>query len=339
MENKKWNIDVPVYLIFFNRPDTFKYVFEAVRRARPSKLFLACDGARENRTDDEKNVEECKKIAENIDWECEVYKNYSDENLGCGFRMYSGINWAFEYVDRLIILEDDCVPHQDFFKFCYELLEYYKDDNRIYMINGMNRLGIYDKTPYSYFFSGGNCWGWATWKRAWKNVEYDLKFMEDEYSMHCVEERYPYYYNAVAQGEEKLNAYKNGKKLSAWTYQSGMACALNSQLCITPKKNLITNIGLLGDSGHTTNDIRKVAKKFRAYYNAPVYDVDFPLKHPKYIIEDMIYYKMETRRFKVTVFSTVEGILRRIIFAQKGDIKKMINKIPKKLGLKRKNKV
>ena len=117
----KSKIDVPVFLIFFNRPDSFSKVFEAVREARPSKLFLACDGAREGNETDTFNSNLCKSIAENVDWECEVYKNYSDVNLGCGMRMYSGIKWAFEYVDRLIILEDDCVPHNDFFTFCYEL--------------------------------------------------------------------------------------------------------------------------------------------------------------------------------------------------------------------------
>ena len=172
-----WKVDVPVYMNFFSRPDTFQYVFEAVREAKPSMVFLSCDGARENRKDDEENIKKCKEIAEQIDWECTVYKNYSKQNLGCGMRMYSGISWAFEHVDRLIILEDDCVPHPDFFKMCEELLEMYKDDNRIHMINAMNHLGVYEDTPNSYFFGPGCCWGWATWKRAWNNMDFALSFM------------------------------------------------------------------------------------------------------------------------------------------------------------------
>ena len=133
-----YKVDIPVYLNFFCRPDTFQYVFNAVREARPSMLFLSCDGARENRKDDEQNIKKCQEIAEQIDWECTVYKNYSEKNLGCGMRMYTGISWAFEYVDRLIILEDDCVPSQDCFIFFEELLEKYLNDERINMICGMN---------------------------------------------------------------------------------------------------------------------------------------------------------------------------------------------------------
>jgi len=199
-----WKVNVPVYLNFFNRPDTFQYVFEAVREAKPSVLFLSCDGARENRSDDIDNIKKCQKIAENIDWECKVYKNYSDKNLGCGMRMYSGISWAFKYVDRLIIFEDDCIPHQDFFRFCEELLERYKDDNRIHMIDAMNHLGIYNETPNSYFFGPGCCWGWATWKRAWDNMDFYLSFMADDYSMRCVERKYPFYQNARQEGRERL---------------------------------------------------------------------------------------------------------------------------------------
>lgn len=328
-----WNIDVPVFLIFFNRPDTFKSVFESVKAAKPSKLFLACDGARNE--DDTHNIEECKKIAEDIDWDCEVYKNYSDENLGCGMRMYTGLNWAFQYVDQLIILEDDCVPSQDFYRFCYELLERYKDDDRIYMIDAMNQLGIYDKTPYSYFFGGGCCWGWATWKRAWQQMEYNAEFLNDDYSMQCVEKLYPYYFNARKIGYKISEVLKQGKRLSAWTYQCGMATALQNQICIIPKYNMITNIGLTADSVHAVNNIRKLAKKTQGFFNTPTYTMDFPIKHPKYVVEDRMYYEAVRKKFKLTFWTRMESVIRRIIFADKGDIKRMVRKIPYKLRLKK----
>lgn len=326
-----WKVDVPVYMNFFSRPDTFQYVFEAVREAKPSMVFLPCDGARENRKDDEENIKKCKEIAEQIDWECTVYKNYSKQNLGCGMRMYSGISWAFEHVDRLIILEDDCVPHPDFFKMCEELLEMYKDDNRIHMINAMNHLGVYEDTPNSYFFGPGCCWGWATWKRAWNNMDFALSFMKDDYSMRCVERKYPFYQHARQEGRERLEKLNAGKKLTSWTFQSGMALALQSQMAIVPKVNLISNIGLTADSEHAVSNLKKLDHKTRAYFNAETYPVVFPLKHPNYVVEDWNYYDLVQKKFKQTVVSKIEGYCRRIVFAEKGELLKMGKKLVRKI--------
>ena len=313
-------VDIPVYMIFFNRPDTFRKVFDAVKQARPSKLFLACDGVRANREDDLKNITLCKQIAEDIDWECEVHKNYSEENLGCGMRMYSGINWAFEYVDRLIILEDDCVPSQEFFPFCAEVLEKYKDDDRVFMINAMNHLGEYRASDSSYFFGQGCCWGWATWKRAWRNVDFQLNFMNDTYYMQCVEKKFPYYCNAIQWGNELKAKIAGGKKQSTWTFQAGMSAALQSQLAIVPSVNMITNVGLTVDSGHAVNDKRKLARRAQQYFDAPMYKMEFPLVHPKYMVEDLMYYEKVQRRFKPTLLSKIEGCVRKVLYAERGEI-------------------
>ncbi len=246
-------------------------------------------------------------------------------------RMYSGISWAFEHVDRLIILEDDCVPSQDFFRLCEELLEKYKDDNRIHMINAMNHLGIYNETPHSYFFGLGCCWGWATWKRAWDNMDFCLTFMEDDYSMRCVERKYPFYKNARSEGRERFNKLQAGQKLTSWTFQSGMASALQSQMAIVPKVNLITNIGLTADSEHAVSNIKKLDHKTRAYFNAETYPMEFPLRHPKYMVEDWNYYDLVQKKFKPTIFTKLESYARRIIFAEKGDISKIFKKLVNKI--------
>ena len=120
-----------VTLIFFNRPNTLEKVFEKVKQAKPPKLFLIQDGAREGNSEDLHRIKKCRSIVENIDWECEVYKNYSDTNLGCGVRPQSGITWVLSQVESTIILEDDCVPDMTFFPYCDEMLEKYKDDERI----------------------------------------------------------------------------------------------------------------------------------------------------------------------------------------------------------------
>lgn len=328
-----WKVNVPVYLNFFNRPDTFQYVFEAVREAKPSVLFLSCDGARENRSDDIDNIKKCQKIAENIDWECKVYKNYSDKNLGCGMRMYSGISWAFKYVDRLIILEDDCVPSQDCFHFFYEILEKYKDDMRINMVSGMNNLGVWGKNKTSYFFAKtGSCWGWATWKRAWINVEYDMPYMQDENTRRLLK-------NAVTPkgygdyllhlGDNRYKEYTRKGKLSAWTFQHGMSIWLNSQLIIVPEKNMITNIGLTGETTHATNNIKKLPRATQRLFNMKTYGMDFPLIHPKYVIADEEYAKEMGKVMGSGIYKylhRLEGIVRRTIYYEKGDLKKIINR-------------
>jgi len=133
---KPYKTDVAVLLLFFNRPDTFSQVFEQVRLARPSKLFLYQDGPRGEK--DLAGIKACRKIAENIDWQCEVHRKYQEKNYGCDPSEYIAQTWAFSVVDKCIVLEDDDVPSQSFFPFCKEMLDRYENDKRITMISGFN---------------------------------------------------------------------------------------------------------------------------------------------------------------------------------------------------------
>ena len=257
MENFK--TDIPVALVFFNRPDTLKKVFEAIRKARPSKLFLIQDGAREGNVKDLKNVPICREIVENVDWDCEVHKIYSDINLGCGYRIYSGITEAFKIVDRLVIVEDDIVIGDDMLPFCAELLEKYKDDQRIDKISGMNHMLDYKDCPYSYFFAegGGAVWGWATWKRVWENFEWNWECTEDHYTMRIM----PYLKFPIVTGawlksivEKKVASMKSGEKQTSWSMQCNVSCCrLQSRISIVPKMNLISNIGLIGEHSNSSS--------------------------------------------------------------------------------------
>ena len=126
MQKHPAKIDVPVLLIFFARPETFEKVFESVRQARPSTLLLWQDGPREGREDDVIGVQRCREIAENIDWECTVYKKYNEKNFGCDPSTFYSHKWAFSLVDKCIILEDDRIPAQSFYPYCKYLLDKYK---------------------------------------------------------------------------------------------------------------------------------------------------------------------------------------------------------------------
>jgi hypothetical protein len=166
-----------VALIIFNRPESTKRVFAEIAKARPPKLLVIADGPRPDRPDDVKNCAAATAVIERVDWECEVLKNYSNANMGCGRRVSTGITWVFEHIEEAIILEDDCIPHPTFFPFCEELLEKYREDERVMQISGNNFQFGCKAVPYSYFFSYQNipCWGWATWRRAWRHFDYTLR--------------------------------------------------------------------------------------------------------------------------------------------------------------------
>ena len=162
------NLKTPVAFIIFNRPSLTQIVFNTIRQAKPKQLFVIADGARF--PEEKEKCQQARDIIRQVDWDCEVLANYSDVNLGCGKRISSGISWVFEHVEAAIILEDDCLPHLSFFRYCENLLDYYRDDERVMAIGGDNFQDGNKKTPYSYYFSKyPHVWGWATWRRAWKH--------------------------------------------------------------------------------------------------------------------------------------------------------------------------
>jgi hypothetical protein len=162
----QWHVNTPIAFFIFNRPDTTARVFEAIRQAQPSKLLVVADGPRSTRPGEAEKCAATRAIIDQVDWECEVLTNYSDVNLGCRHRVSSGLDWVFEQVEEAIILEDDCLPHPTFFRFCEELLEWYRHDHRIVAISGDNFQNGHQSGEFSYYFSRYvHIWGWATWRR------------------------------------------------------------------------------------------------------------------------------------------------------------------------------
>ena len=288
----KAKIDLPVLLIFFTRPDTLEKVFEKVKEARPSKLFLACDGPREGNANDVLKIEECKKIVEDIDWECEVYKRFSDVNLGCGKGPAAAISWAFEHVDRIVVLEDDCVPNATFFPYMQELLDKYKDDERVGMISGLNHFKEWDCGGNSYCFAKtGAIWGWGTWRRVWKDYDYNIKDIEDAHLVKMIE-------NSIVDKTAKVNRIRrfklakakidSGENISFWDMQFGFLKDKNSYLAVVPNHNLIFNIGVGEGSTHAIAVETSKWKRGKLHF-IPIQDVEIPLKHPNYVIRDYQY--------------------------------------------------
>lgn len=283
-------VDVPVLLIFFTRPDAFKKVFDKVKKSRPTKLFLACDGARADHPDDQAKIDECKKIAEDIDWKCEVYKNYAEENMGCGIFPQSAITWAFENVDRLVVLEDDCVPLNNFFAYMAEMLERYKDDERIGLISGFNHLSDWDCGEYSYFYtrSGPMAGAWGSWKRVWDMYDFYAKASLDPFVSQLI-------YNDVTAKRAKKGkvslyqkaalSLQNSENISYWDVQFGFLKYYQSLLSIVPCFSLASNIGLGAGSTHAKN----ASNTIPSIFFAPERNFVMPIRHPDFVICDHRY--------------------------------------------------
>ena len=336
--NKNYT-DVPVLMVFFNRSEPLKQVFEAVKAAKPSKLFLAQDGAREGNLTDAENIEKCRQVVSDIDWDCEVFYNYSDVNLGCGRRMSSAISWAFESVDRLMILEDDCVPGEAFFPFCEELLEKYKDDSRVGLISAMNQIEEYHNfNNDSYVFcNSGAIWAWATWKRYWETYDFEMEFIDKFDAFNVIKKSsLPRCYKRalLVQGKDRIKTLRAGKKLSSWTFQCTMNRLLGNQLIIVPSVNMVSNVGLTSDSTHAVGSLKLIPKGLRPVFFMPTHKIEFPLKHPECMYCDNYFDKLVWDRMglpmHITAYRKIEGIFRRVIFGGRKEVKKIIKKIVKK---------
>lgn len=167
-----FQLDTPIVFIIFNRPETTRKVFEKIALVRPKRLFVIADGPRESKLNEGEACAETRKIIDEINWNCDVHKIYSEINLGCKSRIVSGLNIVFDLTTEAIILEDDCIPDPSFFPYCESLLERYRNDERIGLISGNNFLfGDYDNFDSYYFSRYPHIWGWASWRRAWKKYD------------------------------------------------------------------------------------------------------------------------------------------------------------------------
>ena len=239
------SLRVPVLFLIFNRPDTTQEVFNEIRRARPAQLFVAADGPRKDRPEDPDLCKKAREIVRQVDWECSVQTLLREENLGCKRAISSAIDWFFSHVDEGIILEDDCVPDQSFFPFCENLLERYRDDERVMMIAGTNYL--FNKAPIreSYYFSRFYAiWGWATWRRAWALYDIRMTGWPEFNKKNGLREVYRHKQIVPFFRKMMQEAYEN--RLDTWDIQWAYSCIIHHGLSIVPGDNLIRNIGNTG---------------------------------------------------------------------------------------------
>lgn len=261
----------PVLFLVFNRPDVTRRVFDAIRIAKPSRLYVAADAPRKDKAGEVERCMAVQEIISQVDWPCEVAKLIRQENLGCKFAVSSAIDWFFSQESEGIILEDDCLPHPDFFPYCDELLEKYRDDERVGMISGDNfQDGIWRGDGDYYFSRFCHIWGWATWARAWKKYDVKLTQWPNLKAIGWLD-------SLGFQGAEKafwIKAFDrvHSNQQDTWDYQWIMTCWVSNTLSAMPNKNLISNIGFGEQATHTAGK--------SIYSDMKTGKLNFPLTHP-----------------------------------------------------------
>ncbi len=280
--------DVAVLILFFNRPDHLKEVFDEVRKARPAKLFLYQDGPRGDR--DLPGIEACRAVVgdDEIDWQCQVHRRYQEQNYGCDPSEYLSQKWAFSIVDKCIVLEDDDVPTQSFFPFCKEMLDRYEHDDRIWMVSGFNIDEETKDVDADYFFTQTcNIWGWASWRRVIDQWDGQYSFLDDPTTMQQLRAvmRQRRYNKKFLQMLYDHRA--SGKEYYETIFWSSMI--LNSALAIMPTKNQINNMGLTADSTHFTGSIHTTPRAYRRIFTMKRHEMQFPLRHPRHVIEHVAF--------------------------------------------------
>lgn len=266
----------PILLIVFNRPLLAARVLEAIRRQKPARLYIAADGPRDSASHphDADRCRDCRQLAETIDWPCEVFTRFSEVNQGCGRGPSNAISWFFEHETAGIILEDDCLPADDFFPFCAELLARYQDRPEVMHICGNNfasPLAASACSGLSYGFGRySQVWGWASWARAWQRFQYDVGPAVESASHFKI------------RGIDRLRRHAHQDRVRStlgerhhdvWDYQWQFAVLRSGGLCVCPSVNLISNLGFGEDATHTVKANAPVAQ-------APIGRLSFPLTHP-----------------------------------------------------------
>jgi hypothetical protein len=302
-------LKTPVAFVIFNRPDRSERVFAEIAKARPAKLLVVADGPRH--PGEREQCDAARAIIDRVDWDCEVLKNYSAVNLGCKRRVSSGLGWVFDQVEEAIILEDDCLPHESFFPFCTELLERFRNDERVSMICGSNFQRGKQRSPYSYFFGlHVTVWGWASWRRVWRHYDLEMRrwaqLRETSWLADLLMNPV-----AVRYWQETFEGAFRGD-YDTWDWQLFFSWWSRNMLALVPDRNLVSNIGFGTQASHTRDSLPSMA-------GLPIEAMTFPLNHPAdvhldrdadnfsfrqiypFIIENQSYYWQLRHKFVATL--------------------------------------
>lgn len=322
-------LSTPVLFIAFNRVGPARQVMEVIRQAKPPRLYFACDGPR---TDAERErCEQVRALASMVDWDCELHTRFSEVNRGVMMGESEAMDWFFSKEEEGIILEDDTYPSLSFFWYCQELLERYRDDDRVWCIMGNNLMTEWPSAGRdSYYFSAhgyGAYWGWAGWRRVWRKYDVQMKVWPQ-----CRDERWldGYFLSKSEMAEVyKLFEGQYTGAIRSWDYQMDLARILGRGVTCIPNTNLIRNIGFGTEGTHTVSEKDRRNKDNRL-------DMAFPIVHPPHMVvdnrRDMAYFEKyilpsQFERFK----GLVKGLLPEAVDEA---ITPFFSKMQRHLGLR-----
>lgn len=260
----------PVAIIMFNRPELTRQVAERVAQAKPQAVYLIADGPRPSHPTDVEACQATRDAVMSINWPCPVFTNFAEENLGLRRRVSTGLDWLFESVDAAIILEDDCLADSSFFPFATELLDRFRDDERVGLVSGNNFLRGARINDDSYFFaSDARIWGWATWRRVWQDFSDSglSRFWSEEEAQKVVSQL-----GSHQRQRDLVSDVGHIGQIDSWALPFVLHSLSRGYLNVVPRVNLVSNIGFGADSTHT---------KFENFVvDIPAESIDFPLTHP-----------------------------------------------------------
>ncbi|MBQ0048982.1 MAG: hemolysin activation protein [Bacteroidales bacterium] len=298
------NLDISVLLLFFSRPDHFGRVWEEVKKARPARLFLYQDGPRmvdadgrqvatAQQSKDWQGIMECRSMVadEQIDWPCEVHRLYQERNYGCDPSGFMSHRWAFAQTDKCIVLEDDVVPSQSFFRFCKEMLDRYEHDRRVTMVAGFNTDEQTTDVPdgADYFFTRAfSIWGWASWARVVNEWDGEYGFVHDKQTFDTLCNKVAKYRQRADMPQMCQDHAASGKHYFESIFWSYML--LNDGLAVMPRVNMINNVGLDGGT-HYSAQLNLLPHRLRRQFTMGRHELDFPLHHPSEVGELTAYQK------------------------------------------------
>lgn len=271
--------NTPILLISFNNLSTTARVFEVIKKIKPKKLFFAVDAPRENFLEEIEKCNAVKNLVSKIDWDCELKTFFPENNLNARLAVSSAISWFFKDCSEGIILEHDCLPDESFFKFCEELLERYRDDERVMHIGGNCFIpdNLKNSNDSFYLSSVPHIWGWATWSRAWKYYNLEMKSFPDFLKQKQINNIFS---KKIERSFWNNVFYRNYQRLdNTWDFQWTYAVFSQGGICLNPCKNLVSNIGFLPDALNTKDCNHKFA-------NLKLENIRFPLVYPEFFIKN-----------------------------------------------------
>jgi hypothetical protein len=249
-------MEIPVLLIAYNRADLTRSLIDELRRQGVSNIFFAVDGPKSS-FPDSISVNEVRRLESYFDWDCVVYTHFQDVNLGCKRAVISAIDWFFSCVNFGIILEDDIMPTEAFFKFCKWGLQEYQKHDQVFMISGFNPIPGKGNDSNVKFSRYPQIWGWATWADRWRLYDGEMidyfsisGSMFDNLNISAKEKDF----------WKKIFADLQQGKIDTWDYQILYTYFKYSLLTVLPNVNLVSNVGIGDNSTHTSLDILGLSK-------------------------------------------------------------------------------